>query len=380
MEHGTVDASGTGLFTSTVGTVTADTGIKRSGAYSLKAVSAAGQSNVQPVFTGGTTGVTRFSMYISALPSIKTNIAWLSTAGGQYGNLFLNANGTLSVDFDNAGSYGSTDGITTLTTGKWYTIDLRLDPRATSNWMIDWRVGGVVQPQASYNVGVAGAQVTQASYGLMTNASGATIYLDDMAISTSANDYPIVGGKVLGYKPTGVGTNNIPTLFDYSTNNGGAWSTLSGETTPVTPGSAQYINDWPVLTGGSATLVRETGATPAAYLEYALADTGESVSPRAVRFLAAARDPVGSGSVDNSITLTAELAGSTSLAINTDPSLPGAGTSVHYHGGILNTAPGGVSWTVARLNSLNLRIGGGAAITNPWFDAIMVEAEFPDSS
>ena len=175
--------------TSTVGSPTIDTTIKRSGAASLKC--AATGSEVSVVLLSDTSDfgdfVRQIAIYVptGGLPSSLTKIGLLSDSGGDHTSVRINSDGTLELWDDSAGpdvQFGSDSSAITL--DAWNVIELDVGEGHGGN---DLRVklNGVLFAEGaasangtnhfnSFKIGVIGAET-------------ATVYFDDIVVITHAN-------------------------------------------------------------------------------------------------------------------------------------------------------------------------------------------------
>jgi hypothetical protein len=130
MEHGAVSTAGGGLFnvlTTTGGTVTADTGTKRTGSYSLKV---ADTNSGSPVRVGANltsnVATARFAVRFNALPTAYVQELFeLEVAAGDAAYLAFNQ----STNKLEAGWFNGTvrAASSTLSANTWYVIDLKAD-------------------------------------------------------------------------------------------------------------------------------------------------------------------------------------------------------------------------------------------------------------
>jgi hypothetical protein len=242
-------------------------------------------------------------------------------------------------------------------------------------------LNGVAQQGASWPGQIASTGNQMSMGVIQSGAVTGDLYFDDVLISVNQYDYPMKPGKVLDYAPSGAATHVTPGNFDWSINNGGTFTvgpnggSLSGETVPTVMGSAGYLDDWPVTTGGAADLVRQAAFSGTDYLAYDVANTAETNNPWAVRGIVAHRDPAVTG---NNTTQFIAASGANTTTLSTgDPNAGTANTYLYYHTATMATAPGSVAWTPTNFNSLQLRLDSTLLTAHVWTDALLTEVAFP---
>jgi hypothetical protein len=136
----------------------------------------------------------------------------------------------------------------------WYRLDWRIDTSGTT-WTIEWQVDGAAQPVSAWSSGQP-----EEMQGVDVGAGGGgfkilDVTLDDLALSTTAADYPLGAGSTVALLPARALTHELaaPPAETFFSSSDGAQTR-----TPIEAGDAEswsLLGDWPVTTGGSADLV-----------------------------------------------------------------------------------------------------------------------------
>src|SRR5207302_804355 len=89
------------------------------------------------------------------------------------------------------------------------------------------------------------------------------MHIDDLAVSTTASDYPIGDGEIFSRLPIDCGTDNSNNLFRWFSDGGAS----SGA---VAMGNiySSLVDDWPAFSGANADWLEMQGNDPAAYVEF----------------------------------------------------------------------------------------------------------------
>ncbi|MCW2923211.1 MAG: putative mannose-sensitive agglutinin biosis protein MshQ [Thermoleophilia bacterium] len=314
--------------------------------------------------------VQRYAVKVTAAPSRDIAITEVCDSGPVCsGEVVLRTD--MTIDFCWQDGHAVCTGIpsTTLALGSWHLIETRFDMTTPTAWTAALRVDGVAQATPpTYNGGAAYVPAT-IDMGMNDGANVVGAYaFDDWAISTTAADYPLGDGRVLGYVPSGTGAHTNPASFGFSTNGGGAFTALGAGDVSASPGSAAYLDEWPAAL--DANLVRQTSTSGT--LRYEVADTTEVNSPNGVSVVGAHREAA-AGS--NDVLVGAESRGAPLAGYTANP---GNGTTAGYYWSGMLARPGG--WMAKELNDLVLTLGSSTVTVAPWTDALMVEADFPVST
>lgn len=381
MEHGTRSTLG-GIFSPgvTAGT-SADTAVKRSGAYSLK-VTTTGAAAYAPALIGGFSSaqVAHFAIRLDALPTADiTELAALYSAqSGTYAfhlGYQASTNKFMARIRSSSTSYGpwivANTGAGTVTAGSWYTIDMRLDASA-SPLTASWQVNGTPQGGAS----IAGTSSTS-NYQLVlgnsfSTTAGFTANYDDITTSQVATEYPIYDMAIQRLAPNGMGAGNgnpgtVMQDDDSTAVDSTSWSRL--DEVPIT-GGTDYIKQVANSTGNHA--------------EVTFADPAESCI-RAVRGYMS-WDPMNSSQANNGKTSVFDGA---SESVVWNGSMSNNSTTTHYTRAAFITPGGRVDaitgqpppWTQAAVSGLVARMGYSSdASPNPRWLAVMLEYGVPAGS
>ena len=344
LEHGAVSTAGGGLFTTVSATLpTADNVVFRNGAYSLRIADASGAANAfaRKTFTATSVVVARFAIRLAVLPGVNSSLVYVDS-----GTDLVFGYDAATQKFTLTGG-SSAQSAATVSAGTWYVIDLRYDLRANPH-LGDWRIDGVSQGQVSR----AAAPTTANAFALGANTSPSiyTANYDDIFVANQPTAYPLGDGRVVRLLPDGVGTHATPGSFR---NNDG---------TAINATSWQRLDEVPMTS--IADYVRQQTANAGHYLEFTLANTGETCIREISAVLA--------------------YHSATNTANNGKASVfTGATESVVFSGDMSNTAiqyasaiatPATAPWSQSAVNGLLARVGFSTDVSpNPYWDAIMLE-------
>ena len=356
MEHAYSTTAGGGVWNSAAGTATVDSTVKRNGTYSLKiAPTAAIAYRGRLLGIGENVWVVRFAIRLASLPSANTELATLNDSNHvsttSYMTLrYIAASQKFAIGFPGQTVLSSG----TVTAGNWYVIDMRLDPRGTTQ-TADWRVDGVAQTSTSLTTGAAGAAYA-INFGSTSAATFSANY-DDIAISETNADYPIGDGKVLPLRLDGMGTSV------------GAASFVNDDATAINSTSWSRLDEIPM--GAGTDFVKQTATSTTNYVEMTFEDTTETcvraVGGRVVY------DPQNTNQANDG--RTALLDGTTERTIH-DGNMAANNAIMNPKYGTV--APLGAAWTATELNGLRARIGYSSdASPNPTWHSLMLEYDVP---
>ncbi len=346
-EHGTVNATGGGLFSNVNGAgVTADGAVSRTGAYSLRIVDPTGSNHNARLAAAGNVAVVRLYLRLASLPA--ADVAELLSVDIAAGNDlrvgFQTSSNRFTIRFGNA---AVTTAKTAASADTWYRLDLRVTA-ATNPRTADWELDGV--PQTSVSAAGAASTVNTLRLGSTVNADNDTVYFDDVLISATSGDFPIRGGGVVGLRPNGMGTNVNPISFSHE------------DATAIDTNSYTRLADNPL---SSATqYVRQQVIGAGDYLELTMADTAATciVGVSGIVAYHAAGTPVNNGkaSIFDGAAERVIVSGDMSLV------------PLQYASAIV--APAAGTWTTGAVNGLQARIGYSADVTpNPYWDSVLLE-------
>ena len=370
-EHGTKSVNGGGLFQVASTTAAIDTTTARNGTKSLRfdMDPTASKGYVSSKAFGPTKIVVqRFALYIRTAPSTEVSINELCDAADTTcnGSLVLRADRTMKFCWQPT-TTGCTAVSAALALNTWHVIEYRVDATTSTAWTGAWRINGAAQTApANFNGGVFNFGLADMGINGGTNMV-VDLNMDDWSISNTAADYPLGDGKVLGYLPQSTGVHTTPGNFASSITNGtAAWTALTTDSS-LSPGSSQFLDDWPINTTASADLVRQTGAGT---LNYGMQDTAEVNAPTGVIAIGGHREAAAGA---NQISVGG-MSGVTPLTGGYSASPTNGTTAGFYWSGML-AMPGG--WTTTNFNAMSLTLGATTTTVAPWTDALMLEAEFP---
>jgi hypothetical protein len=354
-EHGTISTAGGGLFSSlnqTAGTATADTTVVRTGTYALKLVKNSGGSAYIGRSLGGATptvATVRVYIRLPSLPSatVADGLLYMLVTGSDLAFSYNAATNRFTMGFD---GFALQQATSTASANTWYRIDMRVNTSANPH-RIDWQVDGVAQSQA-IAAQSAGTIDNQVGFGSSTASDAFTAYYDDLVVTAAAADYPIGDGGVSRIAPTGVGTSNDPGAVLKDDDNT-AWGSTSW----------QRLDDLPLTATGD--YLKQIAVDTGAYLRLTLADTTRTCIHGVSSIVAFRSSSTTANSAKTSI-----YDGSTERVVYSGPMNPGA--TLTYESAMIAPATG--TWTQAKLNALNARIGYASSVGSvPYWDAVMAE-------
>jgi len=354
-EHGTISTAGGGLFSSlnqNAGTATADTTVVRTGAYALKLVkNSGGSAYIGRSLAGATPTVVtaRFYIRFATLPSatVADGLFFMLLTGQ---DLAFSYNATTNKFTMGMDAFALQQASSTVSVNTWYRIDLRVDTSANPH-RIDWQLDGVTQPQATA-AQPAGTIDNQVGFGSSTASDVFTAYYDDLVVTASAADYPIGDGGVSRIAPTGVGTSNDPGAL-LKNNDDTAWSSTSW----------QRLDEVPLTATGD--YLKQIGVDTGAYLRLTLSNTTRTCIHGVAGIVAFHASSTTANSAKTSI-----FDGTTERVVYSGAMNPGA--TLTYESAMIAPATG--TWTQAKLNALNARIGYASSVGSiPYWDAVMAE-------
>jgi hypothetical protein len=342
LEHGFVSASGGGQFSSInpgLGTIAADSSVKRSGGYSLQIAdsSVLGASNAQFAVSGSTV-VARFGIRLASV-SGSVSLAFI-TAGT---NLVFGYSG---------GKFELTSGSTTVvsttnvSTGTWYFIDLRASFAANPN-TADWKINGVAQ--TSLSSAVASSTASAIGWGSTSILQTYTANYDDILVSLNSSDYPFGDGKILRLGP--VATTYPVTEFQ------------DQDSTPLDANSFGNLDELPMTTTADYIKQVTTGAT--SYVQVDFSNPGECVKA-VFATLAYSNTTAGANNGKTSIF----DGGTERVVFSSDMNT----TAITYKSALI--APASSPWTQTPINGVVARIGYSTDVSpNPQWHALGLEYE-----
>ncbi len=352
LEHGMSTTTGGGIWTTATGTGAAiDSGTRRTGSYSLR-IPATGAALYRGRLyaASSTVWVARFGFRLASLPSADVGelvgMTTLAVSTPPYFSLrYKAATQKLAIGFP-----GQTiEATSTVAAGTWYVIDLKLDVGANPH-TATWRIDGVAQPSASNATGATSV------YTVHFGTSGAdtfTANYDDWVLSHSAGDYPVGNGKVLGAKPTSMGTNSNASHFQHE------------DGTALDANTWMRVDDTPM--SSLTDYVKQVTASGTSYAELNFEDTTETC----IR-------AVGGRMVYDPLNVNQDNNGKTSVFDGTTESviyngiMSAQSTNPTARFALVNRA----SWSQTAFNGLKARIGYSTDVApQPQWHSVMLEYE-----
>jgi len=298
-------------------------------------------------------------MRFATLPDVTSRVMTLSSPGGN--GVYFNASDSKLYVGSSTATLGAT-GIT-ITTGQWYRIDFK----ATAT-TLDAEIDGTAVGQLS---GTFSAK-TDVQVGDSSLSNTRDQFIEDVLISQTLADYPLGAGFVKSYIPNADGTHNVAGANDFE-------RTLTGtDITNATTDANTLIDERPLPTTAVDFINGIAPPNATDYVEWQYEDSTEADPPRAVEGLVTHHDAGGAGTNNFTVTLR-EHDGGTSGNIWTGTTNVGA--VITHKRQLFLTVPGtSDAWTTTKFNALRSRFLVTDASPDPYIDAAMLEAEFPEAA
>ncbi len=342
MESGTA-ASVFGEFGSTGGVATADSAIKRTGAYSLQVAQTAGGTATgkgQSVSPFPNVFVAHFAIRLASLPTANVpGFAYISGIGSPntYMEFGYNASTNRFKASQTPSLTGTRTGVVestmTVSAGTWYVVDLFFNGDTSPDSM-EWKIDGVTQPSTAAPSGTE-TRATSLWLGATNNTAGFTANYDDMAFSVLAADYPLPDLRVEALLP-----NEVPSWSFAS------GAILEGNNQPIKTSSWTWLDDVPM--NSVVDVIKQVSNDTTGYVEVGFQNTTENciLGVRALAHLSKSGNATTHGRTD-------VLEGSQVTTVNNGDHV--VNNNAIYHA--LVATSGGGAWTTAKVNGLTSRIG-----------------------
>lgn len=341
-EHGTVSATGGGLFSNVNGAgVTADNAVNRTGSWSLRIADPTGAAHNARIAAAGNVAVVRLYLRLASLPAANvTELLTIDAAAGNDFRLGYQASSQrLTARFGNAAVTVATS---TVSAGTWYRLDLRFTAN-TNPRTVNWQIDGTAQ--TSISSAAAGTTINTLRFGSTVAADVYTEHFDDVMISTTSGDYPLGSGTVVALRPDGMGT---------SVNTG---SFREDDGSVIDANTYNRLDDSPI--SDTTQYVRQQTIGTNDYVEFTLDNTSTSCVTGVSAILAFRS----AGTAANDGKTSIFDGGTERILLDGDMSQ----TTQQYISSILN--PAAAPWTPSAVNGLRLRIGYSSDVTpNPYWD------------
>jgi hypothetical protein len=297
-------------------------------------------------------------MFNGSLPSADTNLVTANSTSSSFyfnfGDSTLRANG--------AGGAGVVGPV--VVPDQVYVVELSTTRNTTSNCKLV--VDGV--DYGSGNGASTAIAFTTCIVGIGTTGVTGDVYIDDVAISGTAADYPLGNGTIVGLYPDSDGTHAFNAAGDFGKGAGGATNlTVGSETTSwqslANPLSTSVQTNW--LSARAAAL---DGSEFLQHGYEALPSNAGSVNTVAVV------------STHHAESTTANAA---SLSLNDGGTLIVAHAAIDFSAVSIQvayfnraTSAAGTAWTVAKVNALLTRWWGTDVTPDDYLDGVCLEVDY----
>lgn len=298
---------------------------------------------------------------IASLPSVLSR---LCVGHGPTNGLRLEMNTTGNLVM----SIGGTGTVTTSGTyddDADHRLDFYWDATGTTH-TVDWQVDGSAQTQVT-RASQTAADITALTLGSDTASHTLTAWMQDVALSATAGDYPIGTVFVRALNPNGDGTHNISGAGDFD----------KGDGTDILASTSDAwgeVDDWIIGAADSTTYVQDTGGASTEYTEHTLGDVTPLETTIYDVFGYTATFAASTALVRLTVRIV-DSAGTTLTDILADEDI--SDTAPHFNVSKIS-APGG-TWDQTELNGLKARIGLSTDIANsPRCTSVQVQYATPD--
>jgi hypothetical protein len=391
-EHGvTPDGSngtGSGLYLSGTygldgGTISVASDIKRTGGFALKVANAGAGTLTRLAYSHGTAGsghsVGRIYVYFETLPSAAAGVYVKFMQVGindavKHGTWEVDSAGTLRVSISSV-AYQTWSG--TIVTGQWYQFDWHFDSSATT-YTHEWRVDRVVQTpvtRASMTADTTTGHSCYPSCQSDTNAHNVGSFrFDDMALSTTAADFPLPGGRVIGITvdQSAAAEHQSITLTQWQYTDD--FSSFTNFASSSETDSRSRINDLSYTTG-----IRLNGGASgqAGNARWSLADPSPdpNVTVNWMRGIVAGRDPTG-GAGTNNLLVRILIGASTTNILNADP----GGAANTWVGAMIGNPLGNIPFTPQNVRDMKIEIDSSDSNPAVWVGGVFIEIDYQYAS
>lgn len=347
------------------GTTALDTGtVHPGGTTSIKVTCNGSAASAQGMFNapaGAAVRVGSFFINVASLPAANAEFFRLnSTTARNVMVGFEQSSGKLCV-YAGTNFAGRVVG-PVLVAGAWTRIDFKADGTGLT---LDWRVDGAVQTQLA----IGGSTGTFSWYLMGHNLSvdvaftAYTAYYDDVAMSATAGDYPLLTDFIIGYVPASDGTHNTGTAGNFTDGT----SNITNSTTTAW----QLLDEKPPTTTDKVVQALDTSG--ALYVEVRFNTTAVDRTPLALDFTtvwraATAASAAGQIKMRDNLGTTDDAIVNTTVAVTSD-------TYFTKHYAARPAALG--AWTMEAFQDIRARFGFGTDVTpDIWFGGIVAEAAF----
>ena len=357
----------------------------KTGKYALRLNPAAARAEQRLQFPMANEDIVmRVAVYFTSLPTADALLIDLSATSGAadaaLGLIYHQSSGTIRTHIYTTGSSATAASGYSVTTGKWYQVDLRMRGGTAATWTVD----AIVDETAITGVSLSAA-TPNAGVGLYVGddrASSATdtydAVFDDILVSQTYADYPLGSHHILGYVPVADGVHNVAGAADFED------SDLAADILNTTTTAYLLVDDVP-LKATSPTQYIELLAPPNAtdYVEVRIGSpSGVPTPTRPPVFVdcVALVAQAGTGPGNMELRLK-DPSSATNQTIYTATGVAGVVAGKYVRAGFtLNGA--GTAWTVEQARDLRVRFGSPAAVdANPdqYFASFMAEMAFSGS-
>jgi hypothetical protein len=356
---------------------TIDSSDPRSGLQAARVAVSAGTSVSRRQMSGlailaATVSVHRLYIKFITLPSADTYLFWIGGTLTRVGVVFKASDSKIYAGTANL-TFGATG--VSVDTGVWYRIDVKLD-FTTGAKVADVQVDGVACGQVT---GTGGATTGFVEFGCSHAATGEWL-VDDYKSSDTPGDYPLGAGSAIGFIPASDGLHNVDGADDFERGDTGT------DITNATTDAYKLVDDFPMPSAASDSdaIAVVSPPNPTDYVEVKFATIpGGPIPvdpPSSIEVIVAYHQPT---SAIGNVRLAIADNGVTDDVLNlTDVGSLGALKFARKH--YIDPPSAASAWTLTAGNGnffdVRMRIYSSDATPTQYFDAAMIEAEFPVST
>jgi hypothetical protein len=253
----------------------------------------------------------------------------------------------------------------TLTTGGWHYLDVKLDASGTTTYLYARLDGGT---EVSDSLVKVSANVTAIRHGFMGSTATGTVYIDQILVAAAA-DYPLGPGAVGGYRPTSDGTH---TATGTNLCKGTTAVPVGTAITSATTDAWQWADAATISTTGS--FWRQSVISAAQYVEVGFGTI--AVAPLAVEVLVSLSASAATANTQKAVLWD----GVTAVDMYALATVGASHPTLAYKRAIYTASMSG-AWTAALFNALHFRWGYSTDVTPfPYLDNVVLEVAFVAAS
>lgn len=309
-------------------------------------------------------GVASFAvMFVDSLPTADCQLfSFALTTGASTPNFrFVVADSTLRIRVTADGAPGFT-----VAPNTWYLVDVRIDVSGATR-VAEATVNGVALGTSSAAVAATTITACRIGKNTITSVANGNIRFDDLVVSLTHADYPLLNHEVLKMSPNADGTHSF-TANDFIRGDAGAAILTSDTDVWTLVDDSPFVN----IDADTTDAVQQNVINAAGYVELALEAAPRVVDAWGVQFHS---QYDADAALASTVTLT-ENDGGTLRDVHTLADI--SNVTETFLSECFTTAPTGGNYTQTKLDALKLRWGFSTDVTDsPIIHALMLEVAYP---